>query len=89
MNKRQLKKKYKKEHAHNPILTKQVNCFGNSLEGAAKRIINGIDMIANRMINLILELRTMPEEEFQEKLMHLTPEQQELAQKIRRGKFYE
>lgn len=89
MNKRQWKKNYKKEHGCNPPSKRQVGGWSKSLGEAINSIVNGIKDMAERvfreMKNFAEELRTMPENEFEEKLQKLTPEQQELARKIRGG----
>lgn len=89
MNKRQWKKNYKKEHGCNPPSIRQVSGWGKSLGEAINTVVNGIkDMVARviqEMKDFAEELKTMPEDEFKEKLQKLTPEQQELARKIRGG----
>lgn len=83
MNKRQWKKKYKKEHGCNPPSKKQVETWGEVIGN----IINGVIDIVNRAFKAVKdfteELKSMPEDEFEEKISQLTLEQQALARKIR------
>ena len=82
MNKRQWKKKYKKEHGCNPPSKKQVETLGEVIGN----IVNGVIDIVNRAFkaakDFMEELKSMPEDEFEEKISQLTL-QQALARKIR------
>ena len=83
MNKRQWKKKYKKEHGCNPPSKKQVETWADAIGN----VVNGVVDMVNRMFatinDFIEELKTMPEDEFEQKISQLTLEQQALARKIR------
>lgn len=90
MNKRQWKKKYKKEHGCNPPTCGQVNSWIETLAGSINALVEGfkkafseIKKNLNEMIELI---RTMPEEEFEEKLKELTPQQRAIAIEVRNGR---
>lgn len=83
MNKRQWKKKYKKEHGCNPPSKRQVQTW----EEEIGNFVNGVIDIVNhafKAINDYMEkLKSMPEDEFEEKNSQLTLGQQALARKIR------
>lgn len=94
MNKRQRKKKYKKEHGCNPPSSKQIAKRTDALSIAMKRncdIICNVYAEIKRICNDVFVevkrgmdvIQNMPEDEFEEKILKLTPEQQELARKIR------
>ncbi len=90
MNKRQWKKKYKKQHGCNPPTAKQVNSWMHTIPGSISALVKGFEKafteIRKSIDSAIEQIKTMPEEEFEEKLHELTPEQREMAMKIRYGR---
>lgn len=78
-----MEKKYKKEHGGNPPSKKQVETWAEVIGN----VVNGVVDMVNRMFatikDFIKEIKTMPEDEFEEKISQLTLEQQALARKIR------
>lgn len=83
MNKRQWKKRYKKLHGCNPPTVKQVKNWIDVLQNAIGRLQDIFCKFPELIAKATDNIKTMPEEEFNEKLQLLTPEQQELALKIR------
>lgn len=87
MNKRKWKKKYKKEHGNNPPSKKQVKRWMEELPQKIKYTVNTVKEIVNKACkiaeDLAEELKTMPEDAFEDRIKRLTPEQQKLARKIR------
>lgn len=84
MNKRQWKKKYKKEHGCNPPSSKHVHKLEDSLSVIINRLCQIVGDMFRAIKNGIDTIRSMPEDEFIEMVGKLTPEQQELAWKIRK-----
>lgn len=83
MNKRQWKKKYKKEHGCNPPSKRQVQTWGEAIGDFASIVMDMTNQMLKTIKEFTEELQVMPEDEFEEKVSHLTPEQQKLARKIR------
>ncbi len=86
MNKRQWKKKYKKEHGCNPPSKRQVQTWGEAIGDVVSAVIDLVNHMFKSIKEFTKELQVMPEAEFEEKISYLTPEQQELARKIRNGR---
>ena len=76
MNKRQRKKKYKKECGYNPPSKKVIGNIVNSM-------IDTVNCALKATMDFVEELKSMPEDEFEEKCSLLTLDQQALAKKIR------
>ena len=86
MNKCKRKRRNKKKHGYNPLTAKQINSIENASVEAVPEMIGLLKDLQDRVqyINGGVEnIRNMPEEEFLRKLELLTPENQELAWKIR------
>lgn len=83
MNKRQWKKKYKKEYGCNPPSRKQVETWGEVIGNVVNSVVDMIARMFATIKDFMEELKSMPEDEFEEKISQLTLEQQALARKIR------
>ena len=81
MNKRQRKKNYKKEYGVNPPTEKQIQVMDSSQ--LMRNIVNAVGDFLKSVQKVFENIQTMPDTEFEEKLLRLTSEQQTLALKIR------
>ncbi len=81
MNKRQLKKRFKKEYGENP--DKLINSFCIACKTLIENLKEWCNQIPIVMIDLKERIQTMPDEEFNERIEQLTDEQKELVMKVR------
>ena len=81
MNKRQLKKRFKKAYRENP--DKLINSFCLACKTLIENLKKWCNQIPIVMIDLKERIQTMPDEEFNERIEQLTDEQKELVMEVR------
>lgn len=83
MNKRQRKKQFKKRYGYNPPRSIDAVSFTEQLSSSIKAMPDAIKRCAEDINKFVKNIKTMPEEKFQEKLGRLTLEQAIVAKYIR------